>query len=222
MLDASAGTIHRLRGIYRKRGHRPSLTILQLRTPLTQYARDGLNSIKYGLDNGSFTDFDVDTFERMAFAAIGDDLCLWVAMPDVVGDHQSTLVLYEHWLIRLDYDGETKKRCFVLQDGCNLHHPDFEPPWDILDAVFVGGTDHYKESRDCYEVVEKAKALGKWVHVGRVNSPSRITYWHDIADSFDGSGIARFDDMKTKAFDTLLMLKKTHQLKISESESYVS
>ena len=209
MLDQSVRKIWELKS-------KTKLNILQLRTPLTQYARDNLNHIKYGLDNGSYSEFNANTFERMALKAKYDDLCLWVAMPDVVGDHYSTALLYEHWCIRLGFDGESGKRAFVIQDGCNLLHPDNEPPWDILEAVFVGGTDYYKESEQCYEVVKKAKKLNKMVHVGRVNTPSRITYWYDVADSFDGSGIAKYDHMKKRAIDVLYLLENTKQKRLGD------
>lgn len=205
MLDQSSTVIHSIRT------QEPDLDFLQLRTPLTQYARDSLEVIQYGLDNGSFSQFHPGRFERMARAAKFDPLCLWVVLPDVVGDHYSTLALFHHWLDRIGLD---EKRCFVLQDGCDLSHPDNEPPWDLIEAVFVGGTDHYKASRDCYEVVLKAQALGKWIHVGRVNTRFRIAYWFDIADSFDGSGIARFTHMRNDAILALRMLQGTRQLEI--------
>ena len=37
--------------------------------------------------------------------------------------------------------------------------------------------------------------LGKWVHVGRVNTAARVRNWLGLADSIDGSGISRFDHM---------------------------
>jgi hypothetical protein len=37
--------------------------------------------------------------------------------------------------------------------------------------------------------------LGKWVHVGRVNTAARVQAWLGLADSCDGSGVARFDHM---------------------------
>ena len=114
MIDSSCGMIYNLRYEYRK----TDLKFLQLRTPLTGYKKDGLGFLQYGLDNGSFTDFNPKKFEQMAHEAKTDNQCLWIALPDVVGDHESTLILYYHWLERLDLDGETKKRCFICkQEG---------------------------------------------------------------------------------------------------------
>ena len=205
MLDQSATMIHSLQTRF------SDLQFLQLRTPLTQYARDSLEVIPYGLDNGSFSQFHPGRFERMARAAKFDPLCLWVVMPDVVGDHYSTVALFHHWSERLDLD---VKRCFVLQDGCDISHPDNEPPWDQIEAVFVGGSDYYRSSRACFELVLEAKRRDKWVHVGRVNTPSRIVYWFDVADSFDGSGIARFSHMREDAIKTLRALAGTRQTEL--------
>ena len=43
--------------------------------------------------------------------------------------------------------------------------------------------------------VRTAKMLGKWVHVGRVNTASRVRNWIGLADSIDGSGISMYDHM---------------------------
>jgi hypothetical protein len=41
--------------------------------------------------------------------------------------------------------------------------------------------------------------MGKWVHVGRVNTPSRFEYFEKLgADSIDGSGLARFSWMRQR------------------------
>ena len=40
-----------------------------------------------------------------------------------------------------------------------------------------------------------AKMLGKWVHVGRVNTAERVKNWIGLADSIDGSGISQYDHM---------------------------
>ena len=51
-----------------------------------------------------------------------------------------------------------------------------------------------------------AKALGKWVHVGRINTPVRYERWKDVADSCDGSGLARYDHMLESIFEGLPLL----------------
>jgi hypothetical protein len=49
--------------------------------------------------------------------------------------------------------------------------------------------------------------MGKWVHVGRVNTAKRVRDWVGLADSIDGSGISRFDHMLE---DVLSMLGGHH------------
>lgn len=72
----------------------------------------------------------------------------------------------------------------VLQDG----QQDVPIPWDEIDAVFVGGTDQFKLGRVAARLCQEAKARGKWVHVGRVNSLKRLRYSVSIgADSVDGT-----------------------------------
>jgi len=200
MLDNSSSTIHKHRTAEK-------LDILQLRTPLTQYARDSLNVICYGMDNGAFSAFNENRFERMALQAKNDDLCMWIVMPDVVCDHFSTLTLFHVWKERLQMN---EKLAFVAQNGCNLA----SPPWLEIDCLFIGGDDDFKESPTAFNLALEAKRRGIWVHVGRVNTPSRICYWYDVADSFDGSGIARFDHMKERAFRILKKCANSRQTRI--------
>jgi len=203
MLDNSTTVIHTYRTSEK-------LDILQLRTPLTQYARDSLNIICYGMDNGAFSAFNENRFERMAIKAKTDDLCMWIVMPDVVCDHFSTAALFQVWKKRLDMN---EKLAFVAQNGCNVEiNP---PPWSEIDCLFIGGDDDFKESPDAFNLAIEARKKGIWVHVGRVNTPGRICYWYDVADSFDGSGIARFDHMKARAFRILKKLANSRQTRIS-------
>ena len=46
-----------------------------------------------------------------------------------------------------------------------------------------------------FRAAKTAKMIGKWVHVGRVNTPQRVRNWLGLADSIDGSGISRYDHM---------------------------
>lgn len=189
---------------------------LQLRTPLTQYARE--EGVWWVMDNGSFSNFDVQKFTRMAGAGFGDPWCKWIALPDEVGDHEKTLEYFHYWQ---DYfsrqwiptrDRITSKSAFVLQDGATIE----TIPWDKITAVFLGGSTRFKLSRRAYEILDHARDLGKWVHVGRVNTTSRIVHFHGIADSIDGSGIARFDEMLRSALATIRELDQRPQSKLEE------
>jgi hypothetical protein len=80
-------------------------------------------------------------------------------------------------------------------------------PWSDLDAVFIGGTDAFKISKQAFAAARCAKMLGMWVHVGRINTADRCRNWIGLADSCDGSGMSRFDHMLE---DVLAMIRGTH------------
>ncbi len=176
MLDCSPKKIHAYRDRY-------GVDLWQLRTPLTRYSLSGL---PYGLDNGCFKRFDQKTWERLLNEA-EDSVPKFVCLPDIVGDAVRTLDLFDV------FESKTNglPRALVLQDGIGNHRI----PWDKIAAVFVGGSDTFKTSQEAMNVCRTAKMLGKWIHVGRVNTASRVAYWKGIADSLDGSGISRFDHM---------------------------
>jgi hypothetical protein len=198
----------------------PIHDLLQLRTPLTQYAPDALNVIPYILDNGAFSLFEGPKFAQMAHFALADPRCLFVVMPDIVGDHHETMARFTYWYRLLDLDEYPReshgdKLAFVAQDGCSVDTmPD--PLWDLIGCLFIGGTDSFKEGQEAFDLIEEAQIRNKWVHVGRVNTPRKIVYFHGLADSFDGSGIARFRETRHKAAAMLRILDGTTQLRFPE------
>lgn len=168
----------------------------QLRTPLTKYAR--ATGIPYALDNGCFGRFDQATWERLLDEA-DRDRPLFVCLPDVVGDAQRTAELFEIFWART----QELPRALVLQDGIER----VRIPWSEIKAVFVGGSDQFKFSPQAMAAARTAKMLGKWVHVGRVNTAARVRNWLGLADSIDGSGICRFDHMLE---DVLAQIRGEH------------
>jgi hypothetical protein len=156
----------------------------QLRTPLTKYAR--APGIPYGLDNGCFERFERKIWDRLLDEA-ESDRPIFVTLPDIVGDAARTAELFEAFKLRTN----GLPRALVLQDG--VQH--VRIPWDDIDAVFVGGSDAFKYSREAVAAAKTARMLGKWVHVGRVNAAPRARNWVGLADSLDGSGLSRFDHM---------------------------
>lgn len=182
--------------------------VFQLRTPLTGYKnREG---IKWALDNGCYTEFNETKWLKMAREGLHDPDCLWITMPDEVGCHRVTLELFIKYtkILRKLTNVQTKfKAAFVIQDGC---HPS-DIPWGNISAVFLGGTTKFKYSALAWRILEKAKKLNKWVHIGRVNTKGRLVYFHDIADSVDGSGLAKYTNMLDDAIDVIRELKGTKQ-----------
>jgi EAL domain-containing protein (putative c-di-GMP-specific phosphodiesterase class I) len=60
--------------------------------------------------------------------------------------------------------------------------------WDEIDCLFIGGSTEWKLGPAAAELVAIANSLGKWVHMGRVNSERRYRYAEAIGcDSVDGT-----------------------------------
>lgn len=143
----------------------------------------------WAADNDAFGAWDEDRFRVMLDALATVPGCRFVTAPDVVGDHEATLERFFAWEDELA--ATRLPVAFVLQDGCDGG----DVPWDRIAAVFVGGTDLFKMGEPARALVDEAKRLGKWVHMGRVNGRRRIKYALAIGcDSFDGTSMSWFKD----------------------------
>jgi len=163
----------------------------ELLTPLTRRTRKRPNGM-FAIDNGSYSRFRLDAFvsllEREKKSV---ELCRFVAVPDVVGSARRTLEVFDRWLAKL----HGWPLALVAQDGQH----DLPIPWESISAVFIGGSTEFKLSKHAVEIIKAAQALEKWVHVGRVNTPSRFAYFEDLGcDSIDGTGIAQYTGMRNK------------------------
>lgn len=161
----------------------------QLLTPLTRYRlRDPARP--WAIDNGGYSGLDIPAL--LSLLSREDerrDQCLFVTAPDVVGSARRTLEIFEHWKHRLS----GWKLALACQDG----QEDLPIPWDDIDAVFIGGSTAWKCGPHAEHIVRAAKALEKWVHIGRVNEPGRYSHFEKLgADSCDGTGIARYTHMR--------------------------
>ena len=140
---------------------------------------------RWAMDNGAFSGFDPVAFERMLHKFQREAGCLFVTCPDVVGDAEATFALWPKWSrVILAYGF---RPAWVAQDG-------LEPEWTPrCDAVFIGGTTAFKESRFVHNLCAYAKARGRWVHWGRVNTRRRYNMAvRSGADSIDGTGFSMF------------------------------
>jgi hypothetical protein len=142
------------------------------------------DGVKWCADNGCFSDnFDEDKWwsflERNAHDA---PTCMFATAPDVVGDAAATLARSLPFLPKIRALGYPA--ALVAQDG--LEHLDV--PWDDFDCLFIGGSTEWKLGAAARSLVRQAQHLGKWVHMGRVNSEKRYRYAHAIGcDSADGT-----------------------------------
>ena len=155
----------------------------QLLTPLTRYRRG--HDI-YAIDNGAFSKFNEKGFVSLLRREYEvRDKALFVCVPDKVGCHRTTLALYGD----LAHLCEGWKKAFVAQDG-------YDGMPEDAHALFIGGTDSFKNSEDALHAVECALRAGKHVHIGRVNGPERFIRFRDAgAHTCDGSGVSRYDHM---------------------------
>lgn len=159
----------------------------QLLTPLTRNSDSGL---AYGIDNGAFSRFDERVWRSMIERQGRDalDRCLFVTLPDIVGEAQRTAELF----MAFRHELSDWPVAMVAQDGAES----IRIPWDHMSAVFIGGTTDWKMSRHAAGVIKTAKILGKYVHIGRVNTPVRWRHFDELgADTCDGSGVSRYDHM---------------------------
>ncbi|NNJ04173.1 hypothetical protein HHX38_08500 [Streptomyces sp. PKU-MA01144] len=128
---------------------------------------------EYACDNGKFGkgwpgadrwyQWLADTVDRY-----GPERCLWAVAPDVPFDAAGTLAESLPWLARIRELGIPA--AFAAQDGCDL----LGIPWDAFDVLFLAGSTEWKIGPVAERLSREAKARGKRVHMGRVNSLRRL------------------------------------------------
>jgi hypothetical protein len=155
----------------------------QLLTPLTRYK---LRDHAFAIDNGAFSGFNQREFTNLLRRVKHRrEDALFVCVPDIVGDHRGTMSKFRD----LHHLADGWRKAFVAQDG-------FDGMPEEATALFIGGTDKFKDSQECYGIVRRYKHLGFHVHVGRVNGPDRfLVVWALGAHTCDGSGVSRYDHM---------------------------
>ena len=151
---------------------------------------NGLSPVKrypfwFAIDNGAFGDkFNPEKYLVLLDAAQAyRDRCLFVVAPDVVSDAEATTRRWREWLPVLRQTGYPL--AYVAQDGIA------QPPWDEMDALFIGGSTEFKLSDQVLSLLAAAGRYGKWRHVGRVNSHKRLRHFWGRAESFDGTDWCR-------------------------------
>jgi hypothetical protein len=162
-------------------------------------------------DNGCFSEaFNVDKWWRFLVRNAGqtDPPPLFATAPDAVGDHQRSYRRADPWLDPIRDLGYPV--AWVAQNGATLRRGSV--PWERFDALFIGGDDAWKLGPTARALVTEAKARGKWVHMGRVNSFKRFAYARRIGcDSADGTTLARYPQTID---DVLSWVERPHQLEM--------
>lgn len=126
-------------------------------------------NVPWGADNGRFNnpgDYTDDGYLGW-LAKQPAGRCLFATAPDVLADHVATVEMSRPLFPRLRAAGYLA--AFVAQDGWHEE----TTPWDEFDVLFIGGTDEFKLGRGAV-AISAGLARGKRVHIGRVNSYSRL------------------------------------------------
>lgn len=167
------------------------IPVEQLLTPLTQFKIQDPAS-HFAIDNGAFSGFQQTDFLSLLDRELSRvSLCRFVVVPDVVGSAIRTLETFEEWKTKLT----GWPLALAIQDGQER----FPVPWQNISAIFIGGTTGYKLSQHVVQIIRTAQIMGKWVHVGRVNTPGRFEYFESLGiDSIDGTGLSRFTHMRER------------------------
>jgi hypothetical protein len=140
--------------------------------------------IHYALDNDAFSAWLKETewsesewIAMLNWAKLNAQKPKWAIVPDVVANKQKTLEnwnRYQHYLKQYNWP-----MAFAVQDGMT---PDDVPI--NADVVFVGGSTEWK-----WKTVSTWTRNFKRVHVGRVNSVSKLWHCQDLGvESVDGTG----------------------------------
>ena len=169
------------------RAELPAIGIGYMLTPMMGNAPD-LSTATWGADTGCFAKpeaYSEAGYLKWLGERAGKGRCLFATAPDVVGNAATTLdrsMPVLPMLRRLGYPA-----ALVAQDGLES----LVIPWDAFDVLFIGGSTEWKLSAVAAGIVAEAKARGKWVHMGRVNSWRRLQYAASIGcDSADGTFLA--------------------------------
>lgn len=153
-------------------GARPDVGVmLGFRAGCRSHGRRHLNRTLWAADNGCFANPDLNVDDYLAWLrdlSAFQETCLFATAPDVVGDAQTTWERSEPVLPKLRELGYAA--ALVAQDGIE----NSRIQWHAFDCLFIGGTTEWKLSGDAFSIIKEALSLGKWVHMGRVNSFRRL------------------------------------------------
>ena len=205
ILLVSGGT----RTVNRLVGH-PNLGVLV--TPASRNLAPP-EGVTWACDNSAFSGFDDASFRQMLKRVESRRDCMWIAAPDVVGDHPATLALWPKWIRVIIEHGHMA--AFVAQDGCTVENL----PWGQgMFAIFIGGTTRWKLGTEAARIVHEANRQGRWTHMGRVNTLRRLFYAQSIGvKSVDGSKFSRFGETYLPTtLDYMAQLDRQHMVQFGE------
>ena len=192
--------------VYSITQHREHVGILLSPSCGNSLDRTIASGLPWACDNGAYSGFDPVAYRALVAKCEGHQRhgLRWITCPDVVGDHNGTMALWDQWAMYL-----IRRRlpiAFVAQDGCNAG----DVPWEHMQCLFIGGTTAWKLSQEAVQLIALAKMKCYPVHVGRVNSRKRIRWCFDQGvTSVDGTSMSRFSETYLPSFASYIAgLKK--------------
>jgi len=143
----------------------------------------------WAADNGCF---NTDTYvgddawwQWLTTNAIYAETCLFATAPDVMGNHDETIIRSTPWLPEIRKLGYPA--AFVAQNGATIE----TIPWPEFDVLFIGGDNTFKLGNEMRTIAAHAQTINTPTHMGRVNSLSRFSYAQSIGcQSVDGTFLA--------------------------------
>jgi hypothetical protein len=135
--------------------------------------------------------------------------CLFLTGADIVFRANDTLEAYEEF--RHYFDGWPL--AYVAQNGAE----NFLIPEDCA-AVFIGGDTAWKVSSEAISVICRARAMGKHIHIGRVNWWSRYQLFRGLpgSDNFTCDGTrTRYDGREKTIAAWLNYQKRPYQMRFA-------
>lgn len=182
-----------IRRVAARRAQAADLVAGHLLTPITGYRL--CPDSNFAIDNGGFKEPKPEGVAAILHRYRDvKDRCLFVAIPDAIGDYDATLQLWR----RYHSIADGWRKAFVIQDGFDGSIP------SEADAIFLGGTTKFKDSNFALEIVEILKDSFH-CHIGRVNTVRRWHLFNDRgAHTCDGSGVSRYDHMIVDIQESLI------------------
>jgi hypothetical protein len=148
---------------------------------------------RFAIDNGCWPAYtrnmpwDDKPFSRLF--EIHGGAADFTVLPDIVAGGYRSLELSLKWFPRLGY---CRHLLLPVQDGMELRQVGIVLEEHLKIGIFLGGSTEWK-LRTMYGWGMLAAALGRWYHVGRVNSARRIRLAAEAgASSFDGTSATRY------------------------------
>lgn len=138
----------------------------------------------WAADNGCFSKGDLfNEPQWIRWLAGLPTGALFAVAPDVLCDATATWERSSPWFDQIRALGFPA--AWVAQNGAENAMID----WAAFDAVFIGGDTDWKLSEAAYRICAEGRERGKWIHVGRVNTVSRLRTLAtvDTVNSVDGT-----------------------------------